>query len=462
MGVMLPPSLASCHLWAAASWIRALEVPINPDFRGDVLVHILNDTACALLVTRTHLLPQLMAVQERLPHLKTVIVLDGQGTSDLDCRFIIFGAEVFAESGKSVACPPQLNAGDASTILYTSGTTGRSKGCVIPWGLWRWGAGLYAYAEDGSDCHYSPYPMNHLSGKMALYNMARFCGRAVIKERFSLSDFWKDIRQYQCTNTLLMGSTASMLLKEPERSDDRDNPLRNVGMAPIPPTFREFERRFGVKLTTGYGSTETAWPILSGGRDLTDHQTCGRVRSEFEVRIVNDEGSDVDVGQVGEIIVRCKIPDSTLIEYWGNPDATEKAWADGWFHTGDAFRADIAGNYYFVDRKKDVIRRRAENISSFEVEHYIKLHPAVMECAAVGVPDEQSEEEILVVLTTREGYELQPRELIDWLRPLMPAFMIPRYIRVTSSLPLTPTNKVRKGELKSKGLTSDTWDRKTA
>lgn len=463
VAVMIPPSITSCHLWAAVSWLGAWEVPINPDFRGESLVHILNDTKCVLLITVANALPQILAVKERLIYLEHVIILGRHAAKADNVHFCLHGDEVISDRDENFRTPPRLKAADISTILYTSGTTGRSKGCLIPWGLWRWGVGLYRYSSDGSDCHYSPYPMNHLSGKMVLYNMAMLKGRAVIRDRLHIEHFWRDIRKYGCTNALLMGSTATLLLKEAARPDDIDNPLKNIGLAPVPPGFRQFENRFGVKVATGYGSTETAWPIVSGSGDLTDHQTCGQLRSPFEARIVNELGQDTEVGEIGELLVRCTVPDSMLIEYLNRPEDTKKAWYGGWFHTGDAFKVDESGNYYFVDRMKDAIRRRGENISSFEVEHYVKMYPAVMDCAAVGISDDEREEEILVVLTVREGSDFLPEHLIEYLEPIMPKFMLPRYVRTVDSLPMTHTNKIRKIELRKAGIVnSETWDRKNA
>jgi crotonobetaine/carnitine-CoA ligase len=204
--------------------------------------------------------------------------------------------------------------------------------------------------------------------------------------------------------------------------------------------------------------TETAVPIRSAPNPAA-LGTCGRPRAGVEARVVDAHDIEVPDGQVGELILRTSRPWELSPGYYRNPEATAAAWRNGWFHTGDAFRRDPDGNYYFVDRLKDSIRRRGENISSFEVEAEALGHPAVLEAAAIAVPSDVGEDDVLLVVALVEGRTLDPAELLRFLEPRMAHYMLPRYVRVIGAMPKTPTAKIEKHRLRADGLTSDTWDR---
>ena len=242
---------------------------------------------------------------------------------------------------------------------------------------------------------------------------------------------------------------------------DADTPLRLVFMVPLAGDIAAFSKRFGCEVYTIFNMTEISTPIISEPNPLV-RGTCGKQRAGVDVRLVDDNDCEVPLGTVGEMLVRTDRPWGMNSSYYKNPQATAAAWRNGWFHTGDSFRRDAEGYFYFVDRKKDAIRRRGENISSFEVEAEVTQHPSVREAAAVGVPSEFSEDEVLVVVAPVAGIEIDPVALIEFLRPRMAHFMIPRYIRVLPELPKTPSNKVMKHELRQEGVTADTWDRERA
>lgn len=228
-------------------------------------------------------------------------------------------------------------------------------------------------------------------------------------------------------------------------------------MIPRPDNAVQFAERFGLRFWTMYNMTELNVPLMSEPDPVTSG-ACGRVRPGTELRLVDEFDREVAPGAIGELVVRCDSPWRLNSGYSGNPEATAQAWRNGWFHTGDAMRRDEAGNYFFVDRMKDAIRRRGENISSFEVEVEILAHPAVRECAVLAVPA-ASEDDVLAVVSTVPGAELDPAELLAFLRPRLAHFMLPRYVRVLEELPRTPTQKVEKYRLRQEGLTEDTWDR---
>jgi crotonobetaine/carnitine-CoA ligase len=202
-----------------------------------------------------------------------------------------------------------------------------------------------------------------------------------------------------------------------------------------------------------------ASPLTSGGWEVANSATCGRPRDGYECRIVDDLDRDVPAGAVGELVVRPTEPWTIMAGYWGMPEKTVEAWRNLWFHTGDAARSDAEGNYYFVDRIKDSIRRRGENISSLEVEHEVGRHPDVLEVAAVGVPSEWGEEEVKIVVVTKPGRTVTEAALATFLEPLLPRYMLPRYIELVDALPKTPTEKVEKRTLRAAGVTATTWDR---
>jgi crotonobetaine/carnitine-CoA ligase len=280
-------------------------------------------------------------------------------------------------------------------------------------------------------------------------------------ERFDTASFLDTVRATNTTAVFLLGVMASFLDKLPARPDDADSPLRLAFMVPLAGDIPAFSRRFGCDIYTIFNLTEISTPIISEPNP-TVRGTCGRQRAGVDVRLVDDHDCEVPVGAVGEMILRTDRPWGMNSGYYGNPQATAAAWRNGWFHTGDSFRKDADGYYYFVDRKKDAIRRRGENISSFEVEADVQAYPDVREVAAIGVPNALSEEDVMVVVAPMEGRSIDPAALLDFLRARMAHFMVPRYVRVLPELPKTPSSKVMKHELRQQGVTADTWDREQA
>jgi carnitine-CoA ligase len=259
---------------------------------------------------------------------------------------------------------------------------------------------------------------------------------------------------------------APFLLLQPEEPGDADTPLRHVMMGPLVPQVDDFKRRFGVDVGTGYGMTEIGAPFASDGYELANSSSCGKLRSGwagYEVRVVDEHDEIVPTGEVGELVVRTREPWVINRGYHGMPEATAAAWRNGWFHTGDGFRIDGDGNYYFVDRLKDAIRRRGENISSFEVEALVSQHPDVIESAAVAVPSEYLEDEVKICVVLREGSTVTHDELITFLVPKMPKFMVPRYVEFVDALPKTEaTMRTQKIKLRAEPLNERTWDREAA
>jgi carnitine-CoA ligase len=462
---MVVHSFASYSVWLGLSWLKAIEVPANTGYRGNMLAYLIENSEARLLVISQQFCDRLAEVAHRVPNLETVVVLDACGALPELPFHVIRGEDFLGEALSFEVEPPTYR--DVSSVIYTSGTTGPSKGVLVSWASLHDLNGMLPadIVPQRDDGYYSVYPAFHVAGKAAIYAAFVHQARLVFRESFSLTAYWDDIRRYKCVFGGLVGPMAAMILGQPPSPTDADNPLRGVVMAPVIPEFAEFKRRFGVRVCTGFGMTEIGYPFASGW-ELSDHTTVGRVRSGppgFEVKLVNEFDEDVGPGQFGEMVVRTADPWIITSGYFHMPDKTAAAWRNGWFHSGDGFTRDADGNYFFVDRIKDAIRRRGENISSFEVESAVNDHPAVAESAVIGVPSELSEDEVKVVVVLEPGATLSPEDLITFLIPRMPRFMIPRYVEVVEALAKTDsTQRTQKFALREHALNDRTWDREKA
>jgi crotonobetaine/carnitine-CoA ligase len=273
-------------------------------------------------------------------------------------------------------------------------------------------------------------------------------GTAIIKRRFSVHEFWDDVRAHGATTTFLLGAMAQFLHAQSAADHDRDNTLDRVLMVPLVADLEGFRERFGVRVTTCYGSTDVNVP-LRADFDVTDTTVAGTPFPGYEVRLVDHDDNEVADDEVGELCVRPPEPWMTLVEYVGNPEATAHALRNMWLHSGDMFRRDADGNYHFVDRLKDAIRRRGENISSFEVECEVNAHPAVAESAAIGVPSRNTEDDLGVVVVPRQGMRVDEAELREFIATRAPKFMVPDVVWVLDEMPKTPTGKIQKHILRA-------------
>ncbi len=281
----------------------------------------------------------------------------------------------------------------------------------------------------------------------------------VLSDKFSASRFWEEIRKYKATQFNYLGAVIPILAKQPPRPDDLDNPVRIALGAGCPQAVMdEVEKRFGLKCLEGFGMSETGIPIHVTVNDRRPG-SCGKVLDIYEIKLVDDEDEEVPVGEPGEIIFRPREPFTMMLGYYHMPEKTLEAYRNLWFHTGDLAKRDEDGYFYFVDRKKDALRRRGENISSFEVERAINTHPSVLESAAVAVRSELAEDEVKICVVLKPGATLTPEDLIAHANERMPYFAVPRYVEFMESLPKTPTERVQKYLLKQAGVTPDTWDR---
>ena len=464
---MVPNSFECYDVWLGVAWLRAIEVPVNTMYRGHMLAYALNDSEAKVAVISERYLDRLAQVAGELVHLKRLIVPDASGPLP-DLPFDIQTGEEFLREGDAIDLGDGPGDYDIAAMIYTSGTTGPSKGVLVPW------AELYQFVVSLNPAdslapgrgYYSTFPACHVGGKSMLYFTGDRQAYLVIRETFSVTEFWNDIREYDCQAAGILGPVAALLMLAPPEPDDAQTPLESVFMGPLISDVEEFKSRFGVRVGTGYGMTEVGVPLTSDAFNLANGRSCGRVRTGppgYEVRIVNEHDEPVPVGTVGEFIVRSAEPWVINAGYWKMPEKTAAAWRNGWFHTGDAFREDEDGNFYFVDRMKDALRRRGENISSFEVEAGVNSHPAVQESAVIGVPSDLGEEDVKAIVVLLPSQTLEPRELIEFLIPRMPRFMIPRYIEIAKALPKTDvTFRTQKVKLRENALNEQTWDREKA
>ncbi|GHE78307.1 ATP-dependent acyl-CoA ligase [Camelimonas fluminis] len=453
----LPNGPHAIAVWFALNYLGAVYVPVNISYRGGVLAHVIANSGARLMVADSQLAGRLADVE--LADLKTLITVGDQPLS-------IPGLEILPETvlsraeGEPGEPSRPIMPWDTQSIIYTSGTTGPSKGVLSSY---RHAACMCEALDNvtANDRAMVNLPLFHVGGTNAVNRMLLNGGSVAIVEAFDTRTFWDTIRRTGCTTMTLLGAMVPFLLKEPPSPRDRDHTLRQAVMVPLSEDAPEFTRRFGVDIYTVFNMTEISCPIVSEANP-TVAKTCGRVREGFHARIVDDNDVEVAVGEVGELLVRSDIPWALNHGYNRNPEATAKAWRNGWFHTGDAFRRDVDGNFFFVDRKKDALRRRGENISSFEVESELLAHPQIREAAVIGVPSEFGEDEVMAIIAPVEGAQIDMEELTAFLTRRLPHFMTPRYIRQMPELPRTPTQKVEKYILREQGLTADAWDREAA
>ncbi len=462
--IWLPNGKLTISAMFAANYLGAISVAINTAYRGGLLEHVVTNSGAEIAIVHPDLVDRLLEIEDR-GRLTTILSSD-DAVARLGGDFARLGLRMLPYSvleGEPAADLPiaGIQPWTTQSIVYTSGTTGPSKGVLSSYvHLCTMGIECMPQLQT-SDRYMINLPLFHAGATLAVSAaVARGASIALIGS-FRTEDFLATCKRLGATVTILLGVMASFLLRQPPGASDRDHPLRIAMLVPLGEDALVLKQRFGFDVVTVFNMSETSSPIRS---DLnpTARGSCGRPRSGVEVRIVDENDCEVPVGQSGELIVRTEAPWVMSHGYHEMPEATARAWRNGWFHTGDAFRRDSEGNYFFVDRVKDAIRRRGENISSFEVECEVMAHEAIQEVAAVGVQSEFGEEDVMVVLACKPGISVAPADLITFLQPRMPAFMVPRYVRFIDALPKTPTAKVQKHVLRTEGVTEDTWDRDKA
>ncbi len=456
VATFLPNCTEILDLWFGSSLLGAVFVPVNTGLKGDGLRYIVEHSEAAFVAADAPLLDTLHAAlptgsgpQHRF--------VRGEGASDGygDLGELLTGNHATAEL-------PEVKPEELASILYTSGTTGLPKGVMnchnsYPTAGYEFTQRYVLARED--DVLYTSLPLFHINAQSLSTVGSLVSGRpVVIAPRFSASRFFDDLRAHDVTVFNYIGAMLTMLYKQPEREDDTEHRVRlTVGGAAPAEIWEAFEQRFGLSILEIYGLTETATFCLGSPPDDIRVGKLGRPVGWSEVRIERPDGDEAPDGEPGEIAIRSKRPHTLFLGYYKNDEATDNAMAGGWFHSGDRGRRDPDGYFVFIDRLKDSIRRRGENISSYEIERIVNSHPLVAESAAVGVPSDLGEEEVMIVVVAK-GEALENGELVEFCRERMADFMVPRYVRLKTELPKTATQRVQKFKLREQGV-EDAWDR---
>lgn len=443
--------LAVC-LHLALNYAGAINVPINTAYRGNLLAHVIANSGARLMVADGRLIGRLVDVD--LATLGTLLV-NGEERIDRDLLHQE-PADLLRQQPLEPVAPVSLHPHDTAAVIYTSGTTGPSKGVLCSY--------LHLYTSAMEFRHVGPgdtnlvaLPMFHVGGILGLWFALVHGGCAAYVDRFSTSKFWPIVRTFGATSVGLLGAMVQYLMAQPVTPGEKEHPVKRAVIAPYGDDALAFGKRFGIEVHTEFNMTELSVPLW-GGPNPTARGTCGKPRPGVSLRLVDARGDDVPVGETGELLVHVDEPFTISHGYLNDPVATATTWRDNWFHTGDLFTRDAEDNYFFVDRAKDALRRKGENISSFEVEEELLAYPGVREAAVVAVPGDGGEDEVLAVLVA-DGVKNELQELVDFLGVRMAHFMVPRYFRFTETLPRTPTQKIEKHLLRNEGITADTFDR---
>jgi crotonobetaine/carnitine-CoA ligase len=445
--------------WFACAWLGASLVPLNTATRGPQLEHVLTNSGPRILAIEPGLFPNLDVVETLPLELERIWLLEGHGAEWRGLR-----VEAFPAPGDPL--PAERVAPDETvSILYTSGTTGPSKGVMCPQAQFYWWALSTTEMLGGltpDDVLYTCLPLFHTNALNACIQALIHGGRIVVGPRFSASAFWSRLAEADATVTYLLGAMVSILAKRPPSTDDRAHRVR-VALAPatqaeLHDVFRE---RFGITIRDGFGMTETNAVI--GARDGRQRPgTMGFVMPGYEAKIVDELDEEVPDGTPGELVLRADEPFAFATGYWRMPEKTVEAWRNLWFHTGDRVVRDPDGSFRFLDRMKDAIRRRGENISAWEVEQVLISHPDVAAAAVVPVASELGEDDVMAFVVPRDGASPDPEALMRHCEPRLAYFAVPRYLEFLDELPLTENGKVRKFVLRERGVTVAAWDRDAA
>jgi carnitine-CoA ligase len=465
ISIMLSNCPEYLNVWFGSAKIGAVEVPINTSYKGEFLRHIIDQSDSKILVIAREFLDRLKLIEDVLTKVEKAVVLGGVTREEVESsRIPLVAFEEFFDAPES---PVRVDVfpSDPQSIIYTSGTTGLSKGALGCHNFWIVCAEKMLDYRDGrrEDIFLTFLPLYHFNAQV-LTTLTVLIAEAemVLLDRFSASRFWDEIRAFGATQFNYLGAVMPILAKQPEKINDLDNPARIALGAGCPQAVMDdVEKRFGIKCLEGFGMTEIGIPVHVRVDDRRPG-SCGKPMDIYEMKLVDDLDEAVPTGEIGEIVFRPKVPFVMMSEYYKMPEKTLEAFRNLWFHSGDLARKDEDGYFYFVDRKKDALRRRGENISSFEVERVINTHPSVLESAAIAVKSELAEDEVKICVVLKVGETLLPEALVRYANERMPYFAVPRYVEFMDALPRTPTERVQKYLLKEAGVTPNTWDREIA
>ena len=453
--------------------LGAICVPVNTAYRGEFLRHQIADAAASVVIAESDYAQRVIAVADGLSKLGTVLCRTPRGgplpTPDAD-SLVVRGLDEALEGHAETLPDSTVRATDLSTLIYTAGTTGPSKGCMISHAYTLNLARQYleVTTRRGDEVSWTPLPLFHFNAWACTVVATALLGSsASIAGRFSVSGFWAEIERTGARMVTLLGPMVSLLAQAEDSAEMArcHGQLRVAQSSPFPPQIMAVWReRFGVELTgsNAFGLTECCLTTHHPLDKPVPAGSSGRVNDVFDVRIFDEDDNELPVGQPGEIVVRPKRGHVMFEGYWNRPEATASLLRNLWFHTGDIGRFDDEGFFYFVDRKKDYLRRRGENISSFEMETAFLAHPDISEVAVHAVHSEVTEDDVKVTAVLVAGSTLTEEELCQWSIDKLPYFAVPRYVEFREELPKNPVGRVLKYALRQQGKTERTWDREMA
>ena len=472
VSVYMPNSLELCLSWFGILKNGSVMVPINTAYVMDFLQYIIESSDSKIIIIAEEYMDRLKNIEDRIPLIENIIVWPREEKGSLDLmdykgKAKTYSWKEFVESGDKNEPDVEITHLDHARLMYTSGTTGRSKGVVRPCAADYSSAMNYSLIMDitPDDVVFTCLPLFHSNAMvMGVYPAMIQGAKVVVEEKYSASNFWKWMKDFKITKFNLVGVMSYFMWNAPVVPEEKEHEVKLVLGSPAPhDIIEDFMERFGIKFMEGYGLTEVGQCTFMRPGEPFRVGSCGKESPGYEIKIVNpDTDEELPPDTPGELVLRPRIPNICLHYYHKMPEKTVSDFRNFWFHTGDLCRKDDDGYIFFMDRVKDYIRRRGENISSFEVENMVSSHPKINEAAAIAVKvDEEgrySEDEVMIVIVKEDGENLDPKEIIEFLKPIMPKFMIPRFIKFRKSLPKTPTNRVQKAKLREEGVTADTWD----
>lgn len=440
------------EVYLGATWIGAIAASVNIAFRGAQLAHVLANAKPKLLILEEQFQSAYgdLGADAQLPPLLWHVTAQG------------IQAEVStappAPSASAGASP-----GDTAAILYTSGTTGPSKGVCCPQAQFFWWGIYSARALDvrEGDVLMTVLPVFHTNALNTFYQALLLGCEYVLLPKFSASGYWKAATECGATVTYLLGAMAAILMAQPKQPEDRKHAIRTALGGGVPARDQEkFFHRFGIPLVDGYASTESNF-LFYNRYPSARPGSMGQMAKGAEAIVADEHDMPVPDGTAGELLLRPTEPHSFASGYFGMPEKTVEAWANLWFHTGDRVVRHSDGYFSFIDRMKDAIRRRGENVSSWEVEQAIMTHDRVEACAVYPVPSELGEDEVAAAIQLKDGQALPPLDLIRYLETRLAHFAVPRYVRQMQAMPLTENGKIKKVVLREEGIVPDMWDLET-
>ncbi|MDB5869805.1 MAG: uncharacterized protein JWP96_2137 [Polaromonas sp.] len=467
---LLDNSADAVFAWLAINLVGAISVPVNTAYKGEFLRHQLATAGAAVVLAEADYAERVAAVSAQLPELRTVVYRGLMPDVGDMAQRLQSWPDTLVEGGEALDPGVEVQPRDLAMLIYTGGTTGLSKGCMIShnYACNQARQMLRITGRDIDTITWTPLPVFHSNALLTslLCNMM-VGGRVVLYPRFSVSNFWPDIERSGANDVGLLGSMLTLLAQAPDneamaRCRGR---LRAAFGAPFPPQLQALWReRFDVGVTVmgGYGLSECAMVTTLPFGTPAAPGSAGKQDECFDVRIVDDDDVELPAGTPGEIVVRPRVPHVMFEGYWKRPEDTLKVMRNQWFHTGDIGKFDMDGFFYFLDRKKDYLRRKGENISSVEVENAFARHPDVHEVAAHAVPSDLGEDELKVTVIRHAGSTLSEEQLFLWSVEQLPYFAVPRYIEFRDTLPRNPVGRLLKYQLRDEGVTPATWDQARA